>query len=268
MAEKNFKFCTACGHKVALNAKFCAGCGAALGAKEKSVQAPTQKASADASFTEADNVGTRLETFEKAHAFWISSVSAHSKAGAVKEVHGVLVMDGASAPPFVAYNFKDRPTAEDAITALSYITRARDTGNLISTELLNFGCYEILPGIFEVIVFGDGLTPEMYEEAMRKLAASGGTHKSHKEPPQKSARKSAPAAAFPVTFVRTEKKGGYKYHIYRGPGKEAALAYLKALPLPKKLEYHIVETPDGNFGRDVAGMFDEDDWTRQEAKNH
>jgi len=51
MAEKNFKFCTACGHKIALNAKFCAGCGAALGAKEMSVKsstAPTQKASAAA----------------------------------------------------------------------------------------------------------------------------------------------------------------------------------------------------------------------------
>jgi tetratricopeptide (TPR) repeat protein len=49
MADKNFKFCTACGRKVALNAKFCGGCGAALGAKDESVQsgtAPAQKASA------------------------------------------------------------------------------------------------------------------------------------------------------------------------------------------------------------------------------
>jgi hypothetical protein len=44
----DFKFCTTCGRKVALDAQFCAGCGAALGAKEKSVQAPTQKASAAA----------------------------------------------------------------------------------------------------------------------------------------------------------------------------------------------------------------------------
>jgi hypothetical protein len=29
----DFKFCTACGRKVALNAQFCTGCGAALGAK-------------------------------------------------------------------------------------------------------------------------------------------------------------------------------------------------------------------------------------------
>jgi tetratricopeptide (TPR) repeat protein len=48
VADTNFKFCAACGRKVALNAQFCAGCGAVLGAKEKSVQAPTQKASAAA----------------------------------------------------------------------------------------------------------------------------------------------------------------------------------------------------------------------------
>jgi tetratricopeptide (TPR) repeat protein len=48
MADTNFKFCTACGRKAALNAQFCGGCGAAFGAKEKSVQTPTQKASAAA----------------------------------------------------------------------------------------------------------------------------------------------------------------------------------------------------------------------------
>jgi uncharacterized membrane protein affecting hemolysin expression len=37
MADTNFKFCTACGHKVALNAQFCGGCGAAFGAKETGV---------------------------------------------------------------------------------------------------------------------------------------------------------------------------------------------------------------------------------------
>jgi hypothetical protein len=241
------KYCDQCKGEVSATAKFCRHCGATIIAKRDE--------SAEASFTEADNVGTRLETAEKANAFWIASVSAHSKA--VEKVHGALHISGASAPPFVAYKFKDRPTAENAITSLSYITRARDTGNLISTELINFGCYEDPPGVFEVLVFGDGLTPEMYKEAMRKLAASRGTQKDHKEPPQKSARKSVPAAAFPVSFVRTEKKGEFKYHIYRGPGKEAALAYLKTLPLPKKLEYHIVETPEGNFGRDVTGMFEE-----------
>jgi tetratricopeptide (TPR) repeat protein len=44
MADTNFKFCTACGRKVALNAQFCAGCGAALGAKAKSVQSGTAPA--------------------------------------------------------------------------------------------------------------------------------------------------------------------------------------------------------------------------------
>ena len=124
-----------------------------------------------------------------------------------------------------------------------------------SIEPISFGCYEDPPGGFEVLVFGHGLTPEIYGETMRKLAASGGTHKGHKEPPENSARASAPMTTFPVTFVRTEQRGKSRYHIHRGPGKEAALAYLKALPLPKKREYHVVETPEGNFGRDVRGMY-------------
>jgi hypothetical protein len=37
MADKNFKFCTACGRKATLNAQFCGGCGAAFGAKETGV---------------------------------------------------------------------------------------------------------------------------------------------------------------------------------------------------------------------------------------
>jgi hypothetical protein len=97
----------------------------------------------------------------------------------------------------------------------------------------------------------------MHDEAMEKLAALGGTLKDHKEPPQKSVQKNAATVAFPVTFVRTDKTELATYHTYRGPGKEAAITYLKMLPQPKKFEYHIVETPEGNFGRDIEGMFEE-----------
>lgn len=208
----------------------------------KSKTEAIKEASFKEGFTEADNVGTRLETADQATAFWIADVRSHN--------------GEYNAPPFVAYRFKDRSTAENAFTSLSFIQRAGDTGSLISTELINFGCYEDPPGVFEVLVYGTGLTPEMHDEAMSKLAASGGNLKDHKEPPQKIAPKTASTAA-PVTFVRTEKKGQFTYHIYSGPGKEEALAYLKTLSLPKKLEYHIVETPNGNFGRDVTGMFEE-----------
>jgi hypothetical protein len=38
MADSDFKFCTACGNKVASNAQFCTKCGVALGARGKNVK--------------------------------------------------------------------------------------------------------------------------------------------------------------------------------------------------------------------------------------
>ena len=244
------RFCRQCGTAITPEARFCRQCGTAT-----RLAPMPNKAASEARFTEADNVGTRLETAEKATAHWLASLAAHSKG--VNTNGGGLHIKGATSPPFVAYTFKDRATAENAITSLSYIKRTGDTGNLISTELINFGYYEDPPGVFEVLIFGESLTQKMYDETMKKLAASGGKLKDHREPPQKIARNSAAPAAVPVAFVRTEKKGQFTYHIYRGPGKESALACLKTLSLPKKFEYHIVETPEGNFGRDVTGMFEE-----------
>jgi len=214
----------------------------------------TTKRPSSGGFSEADNVGTRLETAEKATAHWMGSVAKHSKS--FTHTRGVTTIQGATSPPFVCYTFKDQAQAEGALASLSYIKRAHDTGNLISRELINFGYYESFPGTFEVIVFGDSLSPAMHDEAMKKLAASGGALKDHKQPPPTSTRERAAPAAAPVAFVRTERKGQYTYHRYRGPSKEAALARLKTLSLPKKLEYHIVETPEGDLGRDVDGMFD------------
>jgi hypothetical protein len=47
MADTNFKFCTACGRKVALNARFCGGRGAALRGKNNSVGHCTSAARID-----------------------------------------------------------------------------------------------------------------------------------------------------------------------------------------------------------------------------
>jgi tetratricopeptide (TPR) repeat protein len=60
VADTNFKFCAACGRKVALNAQFCAGCGAALGAKEKSVQSGTTPTQQELTAEELSDKGYRL----------------------------------------------------------------------------------------------------------------------------------------------------------------------------------------------------------------
>ena len=63
----------------------------------------------------------------------------------------------------------------------------------------------------------------------------------------------------PVSFQREERKGPYTYYIYRGPSKGAALDFLKTIQSPTGHNvYHIVETPEGNWGKDIDGIYEEE----------
>ena len=63
MAETNFKFCTTCGRKVALNAQFCAGCSADLGApEEQHVQQDAVTGEAVVGWTSGVVIGNRWGT--------------------------------------------------------------------------------------------------------------------------------------------------------------------------------------------------------------
>ncbi|MHB8105602.1 MAG: FHA domain-containing protein, partial [Dehalococcoidales bacterium] len=67
-----------------------------------------------------------------------------------------------------------------------------------------------------------------------------------------------PSLAAQVSLLREEKKGESRYYIYQGPGREAALEFLNSLkPITEFYVYHIVETPEGNFGRDKDGVYQE-----------
>lgn len=63
----------------------------------------------------------------------------------------------------------------------------------------------------------------------------------------------------PVTFLRTEKQPTATYHVYRGPSLQAALKFLRETPVKDELIYNIVETPEGNIGRDMICIFAESD---------
>jgi len=61
-----------------------------------------------------------------------------------------------------------------------------------------------------------------------------------------------------VSFLHEERKGPYTYYIYRGPSKDAAIAFLKTLKPPTTHNvYHIVETPEGNWAKDIDGIYKE-----------
>lgn len=190
-----------------------------------------------------DNVGTRMDTFDTARSYWIS------------------FMTSGNIPPFVCYKFTSEQDAMRGISNLSFIKKASDTGKLITlVPTLYYGYYEIDPGKWEVLICGDMLTIDMYNEAMEKLANAGGILKDRKEPKAKKATATSEksASASQVSFSHKEKKGESTYHIYRGPSKEAAIEFLKTLkPITQYYVYHIVETPEGNFGRDKDGIYQE-----------
>ncbi|ONH27290.1 hypothetical protein [Pseudofrankia asymbiotica] len=63
-----------------------------------------------------------------------------------------------------------------------------------------------------------------------------------------------------VQYVETDtKSSGAVFHVHRGPNREAALAFLRERPVREKLVYQIVETPQGNVGRDLIYIFEEKD---------
>ncbi|MER5862830.1 hypothetical protein [Kitasatospora sp. NPDC002040] len=60
-----------------------------------------------------------------------------------------------------------------------------------------------------------------------------------------------------VRFKQTERTGQATYHVYGGLSRRAALEFLRGAHVKNELVYTIVETPEGNFGRDLIYLFDE-----------
>jgi ssDNA-binding Zn-finger/Zn-ribbon topoisomerase 1 len=56
-------------------------------------------------------------------------------------------------------------------------------------------------------------------------------------------------------FVRKEQKGNSTYEIYKGTTAEAARAFLATKRVDKPVYYILVETPEGNWGIDVKGIY-------------
>ncbi len=59
-------------------------------------------------------------------------------------------------------------------------------------------------------------------------------------------------------FVRTQRQpDGNTFDIYTAPNRQAALAFLREHEVKEERRYAIVETPDGNLGKDLVLIFDE-----------
>lgn len=220
------------------------------------------------SFAERDNVGTRYETQDRVQNFWAPYLLGRPKF------------------PFVFYDMPSKQNALDAMLALPPIKLASDSGKLISTEVLQFGVYPNASSgtaaTWGFFLAGERITPALYEAAVASCRKYHGTNPRVSDPPGAAAvvsNSSQPSSAS-VTFdweervdmLKQMKARGIsivgsenlppqiaiKRH-YKAPNRDAALAFLKANPVDKPLYYLVVHTPEGAFGRDKDGIFDQPD---------
>jgi len=205
-------------------------------------------------FTEKDNRGTRHETMDFAVAYWTTRMTSPRK------------------DPFVLYHFDVEKDAREALLELPCIQVATDSGKLICTEMLIFGYYQTgvpenwaITGKYEAIICGDELTHDLWEQAKASFIKHGGRPKGQGElEPEKRAIPS-PKSKVPqpskVVFVREDRQNKmgatFVYRIYKAPDAASAKAFLEQNPVTKQLFYIVVETPEGNYSRDIQGIYKE-----------
>lgn len=199
-----------------------------------------------AGFLEKDNLGTRHETFDQAATYWMQRLHKTRKA------------------PFVMYVFENEGDARRALLELPWIHEGADSGKLISTEVLIFGYWRRKhDGKYEAVVLGDDLTHDMWERAKASFAKHRGHRKNDLEPSPDSVKSVPAPETGQVAFVREERQNGpggvCTYRIHRGTNAASAKMFLRDHTVSRPLYYLVVETPDGNYCRDVDGIYKEGD---------
>ncbi|EGV15836.1 hypothetical protein [Thiocapsa marina] len=223
------------------------------------------KASAGARLLERDNLGTRYETHDRVHAFWTPYILSRPSF------------------PFLFYNMPSREAAMAALLELEPFGVAADSGKPISTEVLSFGVYPRDDGgaaPWGLMLAGERVTAALYDAAVASCTAHGGSDPRLSERPPETTATAARAAPSQeaVTFEREEQVDmlaqmeamgirvvadealsqsvATKRH-YRGPDQASAIAFLQTHPVNEPFFYLMVHTPEGVFGRDKDGIFDQ-----------
>ena len=232
-------YCTNCGAEIKPDSKFCSKCGKVVGKK-----ADIEKGQDREFFTEGDNMGTRQDTLSHATTYWMARMGSPKK------------------DPFVLYTFNTEKDTREALLELPCVHVAGDSQKLICTEVLIFGYYPTENGKYEAIVCGDELTHELWEQAKTSFSEHGGRRKNDLEPERRVAPSPKAKVVQPgkVVFVREDRQQGkfgatLIYRIYKGPDAISAQAFLKQNPVTRQFYYLVVETPEGNYCRDIQGMY-------------
>ena len=191
-------------------------------------------------YMEKDNVGTRQDSLEKANAYWLGTR-----------------LQMTEKPPFSLYVFKSATDAENALLELPFIHKAKDTGNLICEKVLEFGYYKVEADNYEAIITGFDYTLDDFNKAEESFKRHNGILKNNLEPTD-NANKTASVGGDKnnVKFRETITENQFTYECYDGKTKADAMAFLKDKEVNKGLYYVCVYTPEGNFGRDINGIYE------------
>lgn len=219
-----------------------------MGIIEKLFGRKSTSAAPSTPLREKDNRGTRFDTASVASMYWLARMTSARK------------------DPFLLYTFPTKEAATGALLELPCIHVATDSGNLVCTEVLTFGCYAADNAEYEAFLCGADLRHELWSQAKVAFVRHGGRPKGQGElepeqtaPSSRMTRSSSGPPA--VTFIREDRQNKmgatFVYRIHRAPDAASAMAFLQQQPVPGQLYYIIVETPDGNYCRDVQGIYKE-----------
>ena len=202
--------------------------------------------SSEKRYYERDNKGMRVDTVSQSMSYWVLERFKSSKND-----------------PFVYYVFKNEEDAKAAMLELPFIHQAADTGKLICDDVFRFGYFAMtndgqLTGEYDAFIAGSDFTHDMWTMAHAAFTKHNGVKKNELEPEKKSKTQlAANGNASKVTFVRENRDNTSVWRVHRASSKADALAFLSQHPIDRPLYYMIVETPEGNFGRDIDGFYQE-----------
>ena len=192
-------------------------------------------------YLEKDNIGTRHDTVDKANGYWWGER-----------------LNKPEKDPFTLYRFKSGKAAEEALLELPFIHKATDTGNLICDDVYIFGYYHTSGDYYEAIVCGKNLTYDEFKQAEEAFEKHDGSRVNNLEP-DKSAKKvktNTKNVGSSVKFREKFNKDQFTYECYDGKTKADAMEFLKDKEVTKSLYYICVYTPEGDFGRDINGIYE------------
>ena len=192
-------------------------------------------------YTESMNLGTRYESYSAASAYWLT------------KRYG-----GSRCTPFALYIMPDVQAGWDALAQFPYISKAADTGKLITDRLAQYGSYEYERSgetICEAFFASDDISSGEFVDMEKVFAARGGKLMDKVSPHRE--REPEENAISPVSLKSKENIGGAVYETYTAANRASAIAYLRQRAVDRRFYYVIVETPEGKFGRDIVGAFEQ-----------